>query len=202
MEKKLTKKEKGITLVALIITIIILLILAVISIRAITGDNILGKSEKAKEKYESAKSNELDILKDYENSIEPENLDVEKILNKAYIAEKNNVIMIYSIIDTNEGKKLKVRGVANAEGVNVDDVLTQGDYPIELSSNFNPIVVPNGEKITNKNFLKIISESLGSTEGNEEGFYISVNNIYPYGIDTDGIFWVRNSEYDTVINNM
>ena len=57
--------------------------------------------------------------------------------------------MIYSIIDTNEGKKLKVRGVANAEGVNVDDVLTQGDNLIELSSNFNPIVSSNGEKITN-----------------------------------------------------
>ena len=84
----LTKNEEGITLVALIIKIIVLLILAVVSIRAITGDNILGKSETAKEKYESTKSNELDILKDYENSIEPENLDVEKILNKAYIAEK------------------------------------------------------------------------------------------------------------------
>ena len=87
MEKKLTKNEKGITLVALIITIIVLLILAVISIRAITGDNILGKSETAKEKYESAKSNELDILKNYENNIEPEKLDVQKVKNKAYVWE-------------------------------------------------------------------------------------------------------------------
>ncbi len=70
METKLTKNEKGITLVALIITIIILLILAVISIRAITGDDILGKAETAKEKYESAKTNELDILNDYSNGIE------------------------------------------------------------------------------------------------------------------------------------
>ena len=87
MEKELTKNEKGITLVALIITIIVLLILAVISIRAITGDNILGKSETAKEKYESAKSNELDILKNYENNIEPEKLDVQKVKNKAYVWE-------------------------------------------------------------------------------------------------------------------
>ena len=70
MEKKLTKNEKGITLVALIITIIILLILAVVSIRAITGDNILGKSETAKEKYENAKSNELERLQEYSNEIE------------------------------------------------------------------------------------------------------------------------------------
>ena len=70
MKKNLTKNEKGITLVALIITIIILLILAVVSIREITGDNILGKSETAKEKYESAKNNELNVLKDYSNGIE------------------------------------------------------------------------------------------------------------------------------------
>ena len=70
MKKRLTKNEKGITLVALIITIIILLILAVVSIRAITGDNILGKAETAKEKYESANTNEIDILNDYSNGIE------------------------------------------------------------------------------------------------------------------------------------
>ena len=70
-----TKNEKGITLVALIITIIILLILAVISIRAITGDNILGKSETAKNKYIEAQEkeqiqlalNEWKIQKSYQN---------------------------------------------------------------------------------------------------------------------------------------
>ena len=58
MEKKLTKNEKGITLVALIITIIVLLILAVVSIRAITGDNILGKAESAKGKYSEGEEEE------------------------------------------------------------------------------------------------------------------------------------------------
>ena len=70
MEKKLTKNEKGITLVALIITIIILLILAVVSIRAITGDNILGKAEAGKEKYESAKKEEEKTLGDYVDSMD------------------------------------------------------------------------------------------------------------------------------------
>ncbi len=65
MEKKLTKNEKGITLVALIITIIILLILAVISIRAITGDNILGKAETGKNKYLDAKEQEEEKIKNY-----------------------------------------------------------------------------------------------------------------------------------------
>ena len=57
------------------ITIIVLLILAVVSIRAITGDNILGKAETGKNKYEKARKNELGRLKEYEkefNSGSPE----------------------------------------------------------------------------------------------------------------------------------
>ena len=79
MEKKLTKNEKGITLVALIITIIILLILAVISIRAITGDNILGKSETAKNKYIEAKEQEKDTIADYEKNIDGKNNSTSKV---------------------------------------------------------------------------------------------------------------------------
>ena len=76
---KLTRNEKGITLVALIITIIILLILAVISIRAITGDNILGKSETAKNKYIEAKEQEKDTIADYEKNIDGKNNSTSKV---------------------------------------------------------------------------------------------------------------------------
>ena len=49
-QKKMTKKEKGITLIALVITIIVLLILAGVSIAMLTGDNgILTQAKEAKE---------------------------------------------------------------------------------------------------------------------------------------------------------
>lgn len=49
------KKEKGITLIALVLTIIVLLILAGVSIAMLTGDNgILTQAQNAKEKTESA----------------------------------------------------------------------------------------------------------------------------------------------------
>ncbi len=98
METKLTKNEKGITLVALIITIIILLILAVVSIRAITGDNILGKSETAKEKYESAKKDEADRLGDYTNAIQINESKNSNNLNiKYYKEESSDFEIIYKI---------------------------------------------------------------------------------------------------------
>lgn len=47
--KKL-KEQKGITLVALVITIIVLLILSAISIQALTGTGLFGKTNEAKER--------------------------------------------------------------------------------------------------------------------------------------------------------
>ena len=54
-KKILKRKEKGITLIALVITIIVLLILAGVSIAMLTGDNgILTQARNAKEKTEKA----------------------------------------------------------------------------------------------------------------------------------------------------
>ena len=48
--KKLLKKVKGITLVALVITIIVLLILAGVTLSGLFGDSgIIGNAEKAKQ---------------------------------------------------------------------------------------------------------------------------------------------------------
>lgn len=56
----LRKKEKGITLIALVITIIVLLILAAVSIATLTGENgILGKGTKATEETKKATAKEI-----------------------------------------------------------------------------------------------------------------------------------------------
>ena len=51
------KKEKGITLVALIITIVVLLILAVVTINSIQGDGVIKYAQNAADDY-TAKANE------------------------------------------------------------------------------------------------------------------------------------------------
>ena len=72
-KKKILGREKGITLIALVITIIVLLILAGVSISMLTGDNgILTQAQNAKEETEKASLIEqiqMDILeKQTENS--------------------------------------------------------------------------------------------------------------------------------------
>ena len=64
------KKQKGITLVALVVTIIILLILAGISIASLTGNGLFEKAQLAKEKQENAQIKENSILTEYVNIIE------------------------------------------------------------------------------------------------------------------------------------
>ena len=71
IKKELQAKERGITLIALVITIIILLILAGITIGLVTGDNgILAQATRAKEETENAQRNEESVLENYEQYIE------------------------------------------------------------------------------------------------------------------------------------
>lgn len=58
--KDVIKKDKGITLIALVITVIVLLILAGVTIASLTGENgILQKTEISKKENEKAKELEL-----------------------------------------------------------------------------------------------------------------------------------------------
>lgn len=63
-------KERGITLVALVITIIILLILAGITINSLTGNGLFEKTKLAKERYENAEKLENQTLEEYKNEID------------------------------------------------------------------------------------------------------------------------------------
>lgn len=85
MQKKTKQKNRGITLIALVITIIILIILAGISIVTLTGDNgILNKARLAKEETELANEKEIveratlsAMADDKDNIIKKENLEKE-----------------------------------------------------------------------------------------------------------------------------
>ncbi len=63
-------KNKGITLIALVVTIVVLLILAGVSITAVFGDNgIISGAQKAKEKTDEAVKNDYEQIEDLEGII-------------------------------------------------------------------------------------------------------------------------------------
>ena len=62
-------KDRGITLVALVITIIILLILATISIQSLTNTGLFKNAQKAKDETQNAAENQAKILNEYEDEL-------------------------------------------------------------------------------------------------------------------------------------
>ena len=62
-------KDRGITLVALVITIIILLILATISIQSLTNTGLFQKAQEAQEKTQNAEENQAKTLNEYEDEL-------------------------------------------------------------------------------------------------------------------------------------
>ena len=67
---KITKVQKGITLIAVIITIIILLILAVVTIEGIRSRNIILYAHNASYSYEKGKEEEKKLLSQYETQLQ------------------------------------------------------------------------------------------------------------------------------------
>ena len=68
---RINKRERGITLIALVVTIIVLLILAGVSISMLTGQNgILNRAVEAKEKTETAQQDEEEKMQGYESAID------------------------------------------------------------------------------------------------------------------------------------
>ena len=64
-----SKKQLGITLVALVITIIVLLILAGITVAQLTGSGLFDNVKLAKQKYKDSQDLEENILSGYENGL-------------------------------------------------------------------------------------------------------------------------------------
>ena len=69
-ERRQESKEKGITLVALVITIIVLLILAGVTLSTLVGDNgIITKAQEAKQNMANASAEEQQLIQNLVNSI-------------------------------------------------------------------------------------------------------------------------------------
>ena len=114
----LKNKDKGITLIALVITIIILLILAGISISALTNQGLFKNAKAAQNSTEKAEKEQGQRLNEYED-------EINKYLN-----------------NSNEDKK-EVKLVA----ANINKVLSTTDNTELKDAKENKIVVPAGFKI-------------------------------------------------------
>ena len=83
-KKKILKKERGITLIALIITIVVLLILAIVTINSVQDRSIIQHAQNATNEYNIGKDkekNKLGNYLDYLNEHDPNKPEPEKTLD-------------------------------------------------------------------------------------------------------------------------
>ena len=140
-------RNKGITIMALVITVIVLLILATITISAISGNNIIGNSRKAKEQAEinaemkiiGVSSNSARNLNKYGDLEERHFLDAldtnagkGKTILKYY--QKNNM---YSVTFKSSGRVYQVHrnGYAKYLGILDDAIMIDADPRGSISLN-------------------------------------------------------------------
>ncbi len=70
MEYLKNTKEKGITLIALVVTITVLIILATVSINTVLGDNgIISRAQKARDSYQNSSTSEDEHMKQLANEM-------------------------------------------------------------------------------------------------------------------------------------
>ena len=143
----LKNKNKGITLVALVITIIILLILAGISISALTNTGIFQRAKDAKQKSADAELDQNTKLDEYENEIDNylpkqnSNKTVEQAKEKVLSTEKN-----IELVDAKENKIVIPAGfkiIGDATTVDKGIVIEDATSGATAGSQF--VWVPVGE---------------------------------------------------------
>lgn len=120
------KRKNGITLIALIVTIVILLILAGIAISQINNNGLFKNAKLAKNKYEVAKQDEENTLKQYNNEINIGTTREETITinTKEYTALldkiktlENNMTILYSNNDCTGYSKTQNIQIPSSSGM-------------------------------------------------------------------------------------
>ena len=146
------KKNKGITLIALVITIIVLLILAGVTIATLTGDNgILAQASRAKQESEKA------------SIIEQIRLDImeKQTENEGIIYDED----FYQILE-NYGS------ISNDE---TTLTTTKGNYKILISDIYSGKLQKNWENKVISTIGDSITDGFGSSDGN--GYLMKLSDI-------------------------
>ena len=176
----LKRRERGITLIALVITIIVLLILAGISIGAITGDNgIIKQAQNAKDDTQYAQWEEqIDVaIIDAESKNRDTTMDdvIEELINKEVINDESQVDKETGTITTNEPSYV-IEDKLNDYIVKLPtlaEITGNETTNTESKDNLgNKVVVPAGFKVVNpddnvENGIIIEDVSHGATEGSQ-----------------------------------
>ena len=190
MIKQSFKKDKAITLVALIITMIVLLILAIVSIRLIMNGGIINRFDEAKEQHKISSEIELISLSVQESYIEENlgeiskeklNSNLEKYIgkNKAIIYSNEDEIIVKITDNNSRFYKIDKNNKVIFIGYHVD--IEDSSNNMEIGDN-----IFNLENLTKNTY---IDSANGNTTSSSAGWntsdFIAVSEYSTYAIVSD-----------------
>ena len=148
------KKNKGITLIALILTIVVLLILAVVAINAVKSDGIIAHAKNARDAYETKSAEENELLQKYAEQIK-ESMNGGKAVGK--VTDNLNKIINEdantTLTDEYENKIIVPAGfkilVDSTTGYKADDINVTKGIVIQDESGNQFVWIPVGTIYTN-----------------------------------------------------
>lgn len=191
LDKKVIKKQRGITLIALVITIIVLLILAGVGISMLTGENgILSQAQKAKEETElSSEKEKIKLAVQSSIAKNTESFKITKTNLDESIEEQLGNNRQFEIIENNDGSFL----------VN----LKSPDRKYYIEETGKVISEENMLKITTVEELKSFRDDVNS--GNTyEGWYVYLTNNITLDTNQEwkpiGLYPMENSSPDDETN--
>lgn len=179
------RKNKGITLIALVITIIVLLILAGVSIAFLTGDNgILTRASTSSKEY------------NYQSAVESLKVKLQEV-NLNVISATGKKATLHDVYDSfKDQNNITVIGVRNQiasilAGItwsdNINEVLVKlADYPnyiFGIDQNLN--IIDEQELANNENYITITYDSNGGTGNIENTKLMKIGNSATGNITND-----------------
>ena len=150
LKRSKLRKEKGITLVALVITIVVLLILAAVAIVSLTGENnIITKAQNAKDQTNQAQQQEYTELGNYENAINEWTGTNKQLIFGTYISI-GGTLNDGTILTVSADGSISVSGMERGHEdfhQNLSWTYTDGKYYVNVNGQMAEILI-NGNEIT------------------------------------------------------
>ena len=189
---KMNNKEKGITLIALVVTITVLIILATVSINTVLGDNgIIGRAQKARDSYQNSSTSEDEHMRQLANEMAQYDEDE----NSGVIEKTKSYVGYYADID----------GDGTVDGVIYADLAVGGSgqwSDDDGNFSYEAITGVKDYTISQANYSGDFGDNgvLKATGSGKDRFYVMALE----DIDADTYTWYENaassgiSDYNTI----
>ena len=192
MKNSKNRRQKGITLIALVVTITVLIILATVSINTVLGDNgIIGRAQKARDSYQNSQKTEDEQMAVLANEMAQYDEDE----NSGVIEKTKSYVGYYADID----------GDGTVDGVIYADLAVEGSGQWGDSNgdfSYEAITGVKDYTISQTNYSGDFGENgvLKATENGKDRFYVMALS----DIDSNTYTWYTSaysrgiSDYNTI----